>query len=103
MIESPWWCQDDSCECLRKSQECDMGGSQFCLGKMIGERIRTAHSTTHTNDLHFCIRTPFRGVVMLEMNAGDMQWILKLSLWGLKQAGHSVAEVLAMEADNVEG
>jgi len=78
MPESPWWCQDDTCVCVRKTHECEMGGSQFCSGAMAEEHTIEKHGVPHCNDYHFCTRTPFRGVIMLEVNDGDLHWMLIL-------------------------
>ena len=89
MSKSPWWCQDDACECIRKmpGQEIKMGESQFCLGDIGEERIRPIHGVEHNNDMHFCIRSPFRGVVMLEINEDDLFLLKRISIHGLKLKG----------------
>jgi hypothetical protein len=86
--ERPWWCQDSSCQPDANHLPVDsslprdaLGG--WCTGRVPEPVTYERHGYHHVNDGHFCIRTPARGVVMLEIREGDLEIMARVILRGL--------------------
>lgn len=73
----PEWCLDKSCEPDECSPAGGEGGSQFCCGRTTGVMVTERQGVIHENDGHFCSKTP-RGIVMLEINRGDLELFARL-------------------------
>lgn len=86
MAERPWWCQDPTCQPdanhLPRGEPREAYGG-FCVGRVPEPIEITRHGYAHVNDGHFCVRTPVRGVVMLEVCEGDLEIIARDALRGL--------------------
>jgi hypothetical protein len=83
----PWWCQDPSC-----TPDCSDTGAQqgsfaehpemsgFCSGRVPAPITFERHGLTHHNDGHLCFRSAVRGVVMLEVNEGDLDAVMRVAV-----------------------
>lgn len=90
MSERPWWCQDPSCTPDANTPNAtsdNPGDSGWCCGRVPAPLEVTRHGVTHTNDGHFCFRSPVRGVVMLEIREGDLDLLARVALRALVARG----------------
>jgi hypothetical protein len=90
----PWWCQDPTC-----TPDCADVGAQigsfedhpeysgFCSGQTTEPMINDRHGQHHVNDGHVCFRSAMRGVVMLNVNEGDLHILAKVALRSLRARG----------------
>ena len=81
MATRPPWCQDLACTpgSNTVSPNDTEGTSAFCCGQMTEPVEVTYHGVKHSNDRHWCFRSPGRGVVMLEVNEWDLDLILRVT------------------------
>lgn len=82
MNARPEWCQDPTCTPDARTQDKREGGSGFCCGRTDELMVSERRGIRHENDGHFCVKSS-RGVVMLEVNAEDLQVIARNALRGL--------------------
>ncbi len=84
--ERPWWCQDHDCRSDfmdRGAESSDQGQTGFCCGRTTQPLTVIRKGQEHINDGHLCFRSSVRGVVMLEVNEGDLQIMARTCLHGL--------------------
>ena len=86
----PWWCQDPSCTPASSDAGAHLGSfgehpeySGFCCGLVPQPITFERHGLEHSNDGHLCFRSAVRGVVMLEVNEGDLDAICRVSMRGI--------------------
>ncbi len=83
----PWWCQDPTCTPVSSDTGAQLGSfdghpeySGFCAG-LVPEPITFDRlGEHHSNDGHLCFRSAIRGVVMLEVNEGDLDAVTRVSM-----------------------
>jgi hypothetical protein len=87
MVQRPWWCQDPTCSPVSNTPNVEDADrydlSGFCSGLLPGPRTLQRHGYQHTNDMHLCFRSALRGVVMLEVNATDMENVARVAMRAL--------------------
>lgn len=91
--QRPDWCQDPTCTPDYNTPGVQIGGpgdSAWCVGRVPLPLVTERHGVEHCNDGHWCFRSPVRGVVMLEINEGDLDLIARTSLRGLVKRGRQV-------------
>lgn len=83
----PWWCQDPTCTPVSNTPHADKRAayavSGFCSGLLPEVRLRDIQGQRHCNDMHLCFRSALRGVVMLEVNATDVQNVARCAFRAL--------------------
>lgn len=86
----PWWCQDPSCTPAASDTGAQLGSfdarpgySGFCCGTVPQALTFTRHGQRHDNDGHLCFRSAIRGVVMLEVNEGDLDSVMRVAARGI--------------------
>lgn len=83
----PAWCQDPDCNpvepdvgALQWSFDTNPKESGFCCGLLPEPVVYERHGLRHENDAHFCFRSSGRGVVMMEVNAGDLRIMTRCTM-----------------------